>query len=49
MEEVERMNAVVVRNLLQEQSKRSKRMKRDLYAMDVDRGRNVIVMGDLAI
>jgi len=40
MEEVERMNAVVVRNPLQEQRKRSKGMKRDLYAMDVDKGRN---------
>jgi len=37
MEEVERMNTVVVRDPLQEQEKR---IRGDPYAMDIDKGRN---------
>jgi len=39
VEGVERTNAVVARNPLQEQEKREGGMKRDPYTMDVDRGR----------
>jgi len=40
IEEVERTNTVVIRNLLQGQIEKEGEMKRDLYVMNVDRGRN---------
>jgi len=40
IEEIERTNIVVVRNLLQEQGRRERGIRRNSYAMDVDRGRN---------
>jgi len=40
IEEVERTNTVVIRNLLQGQIERGGEMRRDLYVMNVDRGRN---------
>ena len=44
MEEVERTNAVVVRNFLQGQEGRE-RMRRDPNAMKVDKGRNCYSYG----
>ena len=40
IEEIKRTNTVVVRNLLQEQGRRERGIRRNPYAMDVDRGRN---------
>jgi len=40
MEEVEKTNAVVVRNPIQGQEEREVGIKRDLYAMEIDRRRN---------
>ena len=39
IEEVEKINIVVVRNLLQEQERR-RGVRRDPYAVEVDKGRN---------
>ena len=40
MEKVEKMNIVVVRNLLQEQEKREREIRKDSYTIDINRGRN---------
>ena len=45
MEGVERTNTVIVRNLLQEQGRRSRGMRRDPYVMDVNRERNYYSCG----
>jgi len=46
MKGVERMNAVVVRNPLQEQEERGGGIKRNSYAMEVDRRRNCYSCGE---
>ena len=37
IKEIKKINAVVVRNFLQEQEEKRGRMRRDLYIMDVDK------------
>ena len=46
IEEVERTNTVVIRNLLQGQIERGGEMRRNLYVMNVDRGRNCYNCGE---
>jgi len=48
MKEVEGTNIVVVRNPQQGQGGREGRMRRDLYAIDVDRGRNCYSCGEFS-
>ena len=45
IEEVEKTNTVVVRNLLQGQGEKKGGIKWDSYAMGVDRGRNYYSYG----
>jgi len=40
MEEVEKTNTVVVRNPLQEQERTAGEIRRNLYIINIDRGRN---------
>ena len=40
IEEIERINVIVIRNSLQRQGKRREGMKRNSYMIEVDKGRN---------
>jgi len=45
MEKVEKMNIVVVRNLLQGQEKKEREIRRDFYTIDINRGGNCYSYG----